>query len=233
MLSMGASENRMVHFKAIVDSEYQMAGGTEKQRRAAAYRAVAAATGLDYAYIYQLYTGRKDTIGDEAASKLDSAYADGKPEGWIDLPPEQPPAPAMQSQGEPTLAQAVAKLAALLKPMDEEARNMVSTTLSNLCRNPAGVAKAVANIQLQVTLSTGEDPPDPAPSTSGSSESAAARARPPRAHLSVKHGGGQKMQLDLPLRKTVANPFDKNAEPPSNERDWYEVIKRHPKASDG
>jgi hypothetical protein len=229
---MSVAENRLAHLKALVEREAQAAGGTERQQRSAGYRVVADMAGLTYDYVYQLVNNksRKTKIGDEAAAKIDRAFRGARQPGWFDMPPE---ATASHLTGEdefepirpPTVAEAVEAIAELLLHLDDDGRAMASTALSNLARNPNGAVAASKTLELLIGLHPRE--PDPSPSHVPSSHAAAARTRG-KPKLTVKAGGGQKMQLDLPL-KTVANPFDKAAAP-AREREWYERVKSAPKA---
>jgi len=80
---MAAEENRLAHLRALVEAEAQAAGGNLR----AGYRAIATATGLKEEYIYQLYKGIKPTVGKGAAVAISRAYANGRDDGWMDLPP--------------------------------------------------------------------------------------------------------------------------------------------------
>lgn len=81
---MSAAANRLAHFRALVEAEAESAGGTERQRYRAAYRAIASESGLKEEYIYQLFKGKKPKIGDEAAAKLERAF--GNPCIALDVP---------------------------------------------------------------------------------------------------------------------------------------------------
>jgi len=77
---MAAEENRLANFRSIVDKEAQEAGGKLRL----GYRAVAATTGLNEEYVYQLYKGRKTNISSAAAKTIARAYSNGRPSGWFD-----------------------------------------------------------------------------------------------------------------------------------------------------
>jgi hypothetical protein len=223
---MSASANRLAHFRSIVETEAAAAGGTDRQRYRAAYRAIAAEAELKEEYIYQLFTGKKTKIGDEATAKLEKAYANGREPGWMD----GPPSPVREDPGfepirPPTVEEAVYRLAELLFGLDDDGRAMASTALSNLAKNPERAAKAAETLETLTRI----NPREPTPTAPASAEqgSSGARARG-KTKLTVKEGGGQKMQLDLPWR-TVADPFDKTSASP-RERAWYERVRAAPKA---
>jgi transcriptional regulator with XRE-family HTH domain len=166
--------------------------------------------------------------------------ATGKGAKWAQDKPDGEGAPSGGSVAEdapdysvgalrpPTIEEAVERIAELLFALDDDGRAMASTALSNLARNPKRTDKTSETLRgLLFTYPREPDPSAPSPVTEGAS--AAAERPSGKARLTVKAGGGQKMQLGLPF-KTVANPWDKRAAP-QNERDWYERVKAAPKAA--
>jgi hypothetical protein len=228
---MSVPENRLAHLRAIVEMEAERAHGSERQRFSAAYHAVAQSAGLAYDYVYQLYKAKsgKGKIGDEAAAKLDRAYGNGRAPGWIDMAPQHASDLAdFDPIRPPTVHEAVFRLAELLVSLDEDGRAMASTALSNLARNPERAAKAAETLAMLGVIHPRE--PDPTPAQPITAGAAPAGRGASRAKLTVKTGGGQKLQLDLPL-KTVLDPFDQSSAP-ANERAWYERVRAAPKASE-
>jgi hypothetical protein len=239
---MPAAENRLAHFRQLVESEAaaQAAGRTPtRQHLRAAYKIVASATGLQEEYVYQLYKGHKTKIGDDAAAKLDRAYASGRARGWIDLPPadaspfavREPSADySVEPIRPPSIEEAVNRLAEVLFSLDDDGRAMASTALSNLARNPRRADKTSETLEMLLTTYPREpDPTSPTPVVEGASVAAA--QSPGKARLTVKAGGGKKIQMSLPFpARTAANPWD-NSQAPTNERAWYERLKSSPKAS--
>jgi transcriptional regulator with XRE-family HTH domain len=135
----------------------------------------------------------------------------------------------------PSIDEAVEKIAELLAGINAEGRERASTVLSNLVKNPSRPADAAQKLAaVMVLYPRDESEPEPTPPAGrGKRRTAAAERRDaPRPQLTVTAGGGQKMQLDLPLKKALEpprDPFDeKNA--PANERLWYEKVKAAPKA---
>jgi transcriptional regulator with XRE-family HTH domain len=135
----------------------------------------------------------------------------------------------------PSIDEAVERIAELLAGINAEGRERASTVLSNLVKNPTRPADAAEKLAaVMVLYRRDETDPEPTPpSGRGKRRTTATERRDaPRTQLTVTAGGGQKMQLDLPLKRVLQpahDPFDeKNA--PANERLWYEKVKAAPKA---
>lgn len=86
---MSAKDNWLANLRHIVDAM------PAKSRREA-YSMVAEASGLGVEYIYQLYEGKPRADGkarypgNAAVAAIRKAFGAGKPENWIDLPPDAP-----------------------------------------------------------------------------------------------------------------------------------------------
>jgi hypothetical protein len=235
-VGMTAADNRLAHFCAIVEREASQFPGTDKQRYRAAYRAVATAAGLSEEYVYQLFKGKKAKVGDDVASRLDHAYADGRPRGWIDTPPNghaSEPHASYASIRPPTTDEAVEKVAELLLGLDEVGREMASTALSNLARNPKSAERVAKTLESLLQIHPREVEPEPEPPAPGRKRERATATTTPggKARLTVTAGGGKKVQMALPF-KTVADPWD-TSQAPANERAWYAKVKGAPKATGG
>lgn len=79
--AMEISDTWDAHLRALVD---RLAPGEGRGVKRAAYREIAAATRMDEEYVYQVYTGRKKT-GQDFATALARAYADGRDLTWINV----------------------------------------------------------------------------------------------------------------------------------------------------
>lgn len=83
--AMDISEIWGLHLRAIVD---RLAPGEGRGVKTPAYHAIASATRFDKEYVYQAYKGYK-RIGKDFAAALGRAYGEGRPEGWINVAPQQ------------------------------------------------------------------------------------------------------------------------------------------------
>lgn len=101
---MTPDDNWTANFKAVVEREIRSAKG----RKADAYRAVEAKTGLGYAYIYQIYNDKPadnpKRPGREAMAAIAKAYGNGRDPIWVNLPPTDSdqnihPAPGLRPSG--------------------------------------------------------------------------------------------------------------------------------------
>lgn len=176
------------------------------------------------------------TFGERAARKYEEKL--DLPPNWLDKADADDSvehaaiAPARSA----TVEEAVERLTELLAGLDDEGRVHAQTALANLARNPSerGAEKAAEMLVSIARIHPREPTPDPTspqPTTAGESGSVAERAKKPR--LTVKEGGGQKMQLGLPFpAKTAANPWDVR-QAPQRERDWYKEMRAVPKAANG
>jgi hypothetical protein len=72
------------HLRAIIDD---IAPGTGRGVKTPAYHEVAAKTRFKKEYVYQAYTGRA-RVGQDFAAALGRAFANGRPEGWINVAPQ-------------------------------------------------------------------------------------------------------------------------------------------------
>lgn len=234
---MTAEQNRLSHFRAIVEgASPRAADGRLKTREG--FRAVALATGLEEEYVYQLYTGKKLTLGKKALELLSNAYAEGRPAGWMDLPVLGET--AVHEEGAtyaphrpPTIDEAMERLAEVLLGMDEIGRELASSLLTSLSRNlkPEAVRKSAQMLEMiyEVHRLPDDEPQPPRPQATSKSKPTVANAAraPQKATLELRIAGGATRQLDLPLRKTVQNPF--TDKPPPREEEWYERIGQPPK----
>lgn len=233
---MAAEENRIAHFRAIVEAEAKAAGGSERHRNRAAYRAIAAKTQLDEEYIYQLHKGLKKNLGPAAVQKLSEAYANGRPPGWMDLPVGQSQATSEQQEFRerpPTLEEAIEALGEAILGMDDVGRDMAGPLLASLMKHPEkaqSVAETMAALVQLRKLEKGEpdpEPPKPAKIKTAPSKSDAKRPAG-RAALVLKIGGGEKRQYELQLRREAFRPASSVT---ANEAQWYERLRAIPKAA--
>lgn len=233
---MRAADSRMAHFRRIVERLAREEGSVAQPHYRGAYRIVAEATGLKEEYVYQLFRGVKKRVGDDAAAKIERAFGEGKPPGWMDQAPmegaasERTAPAAFEPLARPGVQEAVETISELLLALNEDGRAMASTALSNLARNPDRAAKAAETLLMLMNIHPRDpDPSRPVEHVGASSPAEAAR---PAARLTVKAGGGQKMQLSLPLHRALnpeRDPFDeRNA--PANEQEWYSRVRAAPKA---
>lgn len=172
---MSVQDNWIENLKAIVDAE---APGPKKRP---GYRAVATATGLDEEYVYQLYTGRKPTLGHEAARAIARAYANGRRESWFDQPPVRGgrPSPAAVSaaivraeltkagnaaahgqSGESPLMAAAMVFARRLLEADEITRESVAPLLSRLAKSPEESDRIAGMIEALIDQSRSSSMPE-------------------------------------------------------------------------
>jgi hypothetical protein len=228
---MAAEENRLAHFRRLVESRSPLDREGRPILREG-YRAVADATGLTYDYVYQVYTGKsgKKGLGAKAAKKISEVFGVGKPAGWMDQPLD---AENLDAEFEPlvppTLEAAWSKLGEVLTSLDDIGREMAVTILTSLAKNPEKAAQSFQMLDTLVRVH-GKAPEDPKPPTPTKPKkittSAPAVRSSGKAALVLKIGGGKKQQFDLPL---VRSAFRSDSAPP-NERAWYERVRAVPKA---
>lgn len=232
---MAAEENRIAHLLAIVEEEATAAGGSERTRYRAAYRAIAAKTQLDEEYVYQLHRGHKKNLGPAAVKALSEAYAKGRPAGWMDLPIQ--PSLHLVEQAEfrerpPTLEEAMEALGEAILGMDDVGREMAGTLLASLVKHPEkahSLAETLAAFA-QLRKRTAEPDPDPPPKPAKikTAPKADAKRAPGRAALVLKIGGGEKRQYELQLRREAFQPASTVS---TKEAQWYERLRSVPKAA--
>ncbi len=81
---MHPNDTWIANLRALVEAHLPPGAKT----KAAGYEAVAAATGINKDYIYQLCTGKKRKMGLDAADKIRRAFAYGRDPSWLEQPPE-------------------------------------------------------------------------------------------------------------------------------------------------
>jgi hypothetical protein len=223
--------NRIANLRVIVDAEAQGLLGSHRQRYRGAYQQVAALAHVNEEYVYQLYTGKKPKMGDDVAAKIEHAFGSGRPPGWLDLPPRHTVVADADASvapvRPPTTDEAVETLAELLLGLDDDGREMASTALSRFARNPMNAKRFAETLDTLAKIHPREPDPEPPLPSRRRVASTAAKSNA-KAQLSVKVGGGKKVQMALPF-KTVADPWD-SAQAPANERAWYAKVKSAPKA---
>lgn len=131
------------------------------------------------------------------------------------------------------MADALDKLAEVLSALNEDGREHASTVLSRLAQNPSG-ERLRTSIEMLETLARlhprDPDPEPPAPRFSRKKVGTERRSDG-KAQLTVKAGGGKRVQMGLPF-KTVSDPWDES-QAPQKERDWYGKWTASPKSAAG
>lgn len=232
---MAAEENRLAHFKRLVESRSPM-GPKGKMRLQEGYRAVADATGLTYDYVYQVYNGKsgKNRLGEDALKKISRAFGAGKAEDWMDRPLDQTEGPQQEfRERPPTLEEAMETLGEAILDMDDVGREMAGTLLASLVKHPEkahSVAETLsAFAQLRKRGTSEPDPEPPKPTKIKTTPSKADVKRPSgRSALVLKIGGGEKRQYELQLRRDAFRPASSVT---ANEAQWYERLRAIPKAA--
>lgn len=140
-------------------------------------------------------------------------------------------------QAQMTVRGAFEVLAATLSGMNPLGRELTAGLLTSLAKTPDTHAAMADTLEALAKIHVSVPPADPpTPTKAKDKEAAPAQARQAgKANLTVKIGGGQKMQYDLPLRpdlplRTVKDPFNPNHAPPA-ERQWYDRVRAAPKAA--
>lgn len=143
-------------------------------------------------------------------------------ESFEQLGYEMPTAPA-------TVEQAFELLAQILSGMNPLGRELASTALATLGKEPEGYAKTAELLESLARIYPRLPDPSPTPGTRKAKTTSPAPARREgKAHLSLKIGGGNNPQFNLPLR-TVKDPFN-SKQATASERKWYETLRTAPKA---
>ncbi|MFA7291864.1 MAG: hypothetical protein WC023_06405 [Rhodocyclaceae bacterium] len=199
---------------------------------------IAAATKTARTKVSNLLNGT-GSFGAQMARKIEEACADMSP-GYLDG------IGALESltedaEGEvmahtqirpPDPAEALDALIEALDRMDDVGRDAASALLATLGKQrPAQAQPTAAMLLALMGVQKKPEPPAPSPTGKKSVKSAQNKRPTEKATLVLKIGGGQKTQLDLPLRTTVRDPF--NDAPPKREQEWYAELKKAPKADDG
>jgi hypothetical protein len=229
---MAAEENRLAHFRRLVESLSPEGKGGKPLLREG-YRVVADEAGLTYDYVYQVYTGKsgKTRLGEDAVKKISKAFGKDKPADWMDHPvgvanvdhdfgPIRPP----------TLEEAWDRIAEALTSLDEIGREMAVSILTSLAKSPEkpGMSFQMLETLVRVHGRRPQDPPPAPTKTKKTTTSAPATRATGKAALVLKIGGGKKQQFNLPLTRGAF----RSETAPANERAWYERVKAVPKASD-
>lgn len=148
---MSAQDNWLANLRALVDA---IAPGTIKR---AGYREVASRAGIDEEYVYQLYTGRKKTVGPDKARSIARAFANGRDLSWIDLPPDAagPISQAAESQpGDKQHTEAqeafgwVNQAGLFLSMLDPLNLAMASAAIRHLAEHPYDSGRVRAQLQM-------------------------------------------------------------------------------------
>lgn len=165
----------------------------------------------------------------EDALRLTEFFFDGREEVTADgdestehLGYEMPSAPA-------TVEQAFELIAQVLSGMNPLGRELATTALATLGKEPEGYAKTAELLESLAKIYPRLPDPSPSPGARKAKTTTSVPARREgKAHLTLKIGGGNNPQFNLPLR-TVKDPFNAKHATPS-EREWYETLRAAPKA---
>ena len=131
----------------------------------------------------------------------------------------------------PTIAEALQALAKAMREMNDSGRKVAATMLQEFPKDlsEAGAQKAaetLATLHRSFPAAPSEPEPPKPKKTAARRQQQTAKAdkAPAKSRLTVTVGGGQKSQYDLPLKKTVRDPFSDS--PPPSEAKWYKSLKR-------
>lgn len=164
----------------------------------------------------------------EEALRLPDFYFDGKESVSVGSDESEPLGYDMPT-GPATVEQAFELLAHILSGMNPLGRELASTALATLGKEPEGYSKTAELLESLAKIYPRLPDPSPTPgSRKVKTSTTAPERREGKAHLSLKIGGGNNTQFNLPLR-TVKDPFNAK-QATQSERDWYATLRAAPKA---